>query len=143
MLSVILTLVAGAFMLTPAELAYACPGQQITFTCETNETFLRWNITFLDSGHTDRRLVSSYGVSDIVPLRINALLFNFTRISETPLVVAMTANNVATDLRISCIEYTELSTSTLSTLVLVVRAANRNGNNLRYNDTVYYLKQSL
>ena len=116
-------------MLTPTELAYVCPGQQITFTCETNTNFLRWNITFLDSGYTDERLVSSYGVSDITSLRISATSFNFTRVSEMPLVVTLMISNVTTDLRIRCKEYTELSSvNTLSTLVLVVYTQNKNGN---------------
>ena len=119
---------SGAFTLTPSEVAYVCPGQQIIFTCEASEDFLRWNITFPDSGHTDERLVSSYGVPDIVSLRINAIQFNFTRISEAPLVVTMAISNATTDLRIRCREYTELSTNTLSTLVIVVSAGNINGN---------------
>lgn len=115
-------------MLTPAEPAYVCPQQQITFTCETNANFLRWNITFLDSGYTDERLVSSYGVPDIVSLKINAILFNFTRISEAPLVVTMSVSNVTTDLRIRCKEYTESSmVNTLSTMIFVVRAENEKG----------------
>ncbi|MCG8620880.1 MAG: hypothetical protein MJE68_02610 [Proteobacteria bacterium] len=118
-------------MLTPAEPAYVCPRQQITFTCETNANFLRWNITFLDSGYTDERLVSSYGVPDIVSLKINAILFNFTRISEAPLVVTMSVSNVTTDLRIRCKEYTESSmVNTLSTMIFVVSAENEKGNPL-------------
>jgi hypothetical protein len=128
---------SDAIMLTPAELAYVCPRQQITFICETNANFLRWNITFLDSGYTDERLVSSYGISDIVSLRINAVLFNFTRISETPLLVTMSISNITTDLRIRCKEYTESSTvNTLSTMVLVVRA--EKGNLIDYNNNLLH-----
>ena len=123
--------VSVAIMLTPAEPAYVCPRQQITFTCETNDNFLRWNVTFLDSGYTDERLVSSYGVPDIVSLKINAILFNFTRISEAPLMVTMSVSNVTTDLRIRCKEYTESSiVNTLSTMIFVVSAENEKGNPL-------------
>ena len=121
-------------MLIPAEPAYVCPRQQITFTCETNANFLRWNITFLDSGYTDERLVSSYGVPDIHSIpEINAILFNFTRISEAPLVVTMSVSNVSTDLRIRCKEYTESSIiNTLSTSIFVVRTENERGNPIDY-----------
>ena len=121
--------VSDAFMLTPAELANVCPGQEITFTCETSTNFLRWNITFLDSGYTDERLVSSYGVSDIASLEINAILFNFTRISEAPLVVTMVISNINKDLRIGCKEYTTEppTVNTLSAMLHVVRAKDKNG----------------
>ena len=62
--------VSSTFTLTPAKLAYVCPGQQATLKCETSANFLRWNITFADTGYTDERLVTSYGIPDIVPLKI-------------------------------------------------------------------------
>ena len=119
---------SGAFKLTPSEVAHVCPGQQLVLTCETMANYLRWNITFSDSGYTDERLVTSYGIQDVVPLRINNIVFNFTRISEVPLVATMSILNVTTNLRIGCREYTELSTKMLSTLVLLVRAEDKNGN---------------
>jgi hypothetical protein len=121
--------VSEAFMLTPSEIAYVCQGQQLILKCETSANFLQWNITFTDSGYNDERYIISSATADITPLRVNDILFEFTRISEAPLVTTITISNVIADLKIDCIEYyAEQSTSILSTLILLVRAQDRNGN---------------
>ena len=113
---------AGVFMLSPLEIAYVCPGEQLTLTCATNKSLIGWNITIPHvNGYNSLRLVSSRGVSEITPLRVNSTMFSFTRTSVMPLVVAMAINNVTVDLRVFCTEYSYLMVNTLVTTIRVLR----------------------
>ena len=107
-----------------------CSGQQLVLKCETNANFLQWNITFPDSGYNDERLITSSGITEITPLKVNNIQFDFTRISEAPLVTTMTISNVTADLIIGCRKLTGQLTSSFSTLILLVRAQEKKGNKL-------------
>ena len=114
---------AGVFMLSPLEIAYVCPGEELTLTCETSENLLGWNITIPHNGYHSLRLVSSSGVP-IVPLRVNSTVFNFTRKSDSPLVITLLIRNVTVDLRIFCIEFDAFSMANfLLTTVRVFRTS--------------------
>ena len=120
-------------MLTPSEIAYVCQGQQLILKCETSTNYLQWNITFTGSGCNDERYITSFAMADITPLRVNDILFEFTRLSEAPLVTTITISNVIADLKIECREYYADSQSTsMSTLILLVRAQDKNGNNYKF-----------
>ena len=124
--------VSEAFMLTPSEIAYGCQGQQLILKCETSASFLQWNITFTDSGYNDERYITSSATADITPLRVNDILFEFTCISEAPLVTTITISNVIADLKIDCREYYAEQSTSMSTLILLVRAQDKNGNNYKF-----------
>ena len=78
-------------------------GEQLTLNCVTNASFLEWNITA--QNYIGQRLVSSEGIPDIQPLKVNYTTFSFTRESSEPLNVTLSIINAKVDTKILCIEY--------------------------------------
>ena len=85
------------FVLSPGD-SYVCQGDKIALTCTTSKSFLRWNISLLQTGYNKQRLVSAQETSEIVPLRINGMALRFTRVSSDPMVIELSIRNVIFDL---------------------------------------------
>ena len=99
----------ATFLPSGIQILSICPRQLFTLRCETIEPFQQWNILVPQSGFSELRQVTAYGVPEIIPLRSNYTIFSFTRESESvslPLVVSLAVINATADLRISCAEYT-------------------------------------
>ena len=94
-------------ILTPSGNVSVCPGSQLSFRCNTNRSFLEWNITAYQSGTSDskRHILTSISQSH-AQLTINGSSFSITRISADgfyPIVSTMTTDNVlANPIKIRC-----------------------------------------
>ena len=108
-----LTGVTG-FVLSPVDNGYVCQGDKIALTCTTSKSFLRWNISLLQTGYNNQRLVSAQETSEIVPLRINGMALRFTRVSSDPMVIELSIRNVTFDLFVTCTELDYLYANTLA-----------------------------
>ena len=90
-----------AVMLSPAGMTFVCPGEQLTFVCSTNRTFIEWNVTFQlpNSGGIISRtqLVSSIG-QVLSPLVVDMKPFIITKCSMNGLTSALSVANATTDL---------------------------------------------
>ena len=90
-------------MLSPSGEASVCPGDQLSFTCSTNLTFLEWNITTFQSGTSRRQIMTAISQSN-VQLIINGHSFSITRTSDDgsyPIVSKLVIANVPADLTIN------------------------------------------
>ena len=112
---------ATGFVLLPAEVGYVCQGEEIVLTCMTSRNFLRWNSSIPQSGYNNQRLVSALETADIVPLRINNMVLQFTRVSSDPLVIKLSISGVTVDLLVTCTELAYGFASTLVTNIHVIR----------------------
>ena len=89
-------------------LASVCPGDQLTLTCHTTPdvTLLQWTITFADRSGSETRFLSSRANTDNAPpLTVGQTVFQFLRISTSPLTSMMVIDNVAAELngtRVEC-----------------------------------------
>ena len=86
----------------------ACHGDQLTLTCHTtpNMTLLQWTLTIPDRPAPDIRFLSSSGsTQNVLPLIVGQTVFQFLRISISPLISTMVINNVSTNVngtRVEC-----------------------------------------
>ena len=115
-------------MLSPSKVAFVCPGEQLTLTCQTNESsILRWTITLPELNTTYTRNVPFTGDGRL-PLIIhsavdNTVVFNFSRISEPnthPLIAKLLIDNINTDLNGTETNCSVLGTSVTHTTVVNV-----------------------
>ena len=89
-------------------LASVCSGDQLNLTCipAPNETLLQWSLTIPGRPATELRFISSTGDTDSVQaLTVGQTLFQFLRISTSPLVSTMIIDNVSASLnetRVEC-----------------------------------------
>ena len=111
----------NGFVLSPTEVGYVCQGEEIALTCMTNRNFLRWNISIPQSGYNNQRLVSALETANIVPLRINNMVLQFTRVSSDPLVIKLSISGVTVGLLVTCTELAYAYANTLATNIHVVR----------------------
>ena len=80
--------------------ASVCLGGQLTLTCDTlmsDETLIKWSVTFSDQEHRETRFISSSGSADsVTPLTAGHTVFQFLRASESisPLISTMIIDNV-------------------------------------------------
>ena len=110
----------SGFMLSPVDNGYVCQGDKIALTCTTNKSFLRWNISVLQTGYNNQRLVSAQETSEIVSLRINGMALRFTRVSSDPMVIELSIRNVIFDLLVTCTELDYLYANTLATYIYTI-----------------------
>ena len=118
--------VIESVVLSPSDVASLCVGGRLVFTCTTNQSIIRWNVTTSQSGriHTRTRLVSPTSQSTI-PLLVNMNSFNVTRNSSygsLPLTSVLSIANVSVDLNETKVSCTGVGSSTAeaSTLVATV-----------------------
>ena len=81
-----------------------CPGDNLTLSCCTNGSALQWVVNIsLTPLHFDRRgedgirLITRSGPDMEQPLTINPTIARFSKLSSSPLVSAVTVENVTTD----------------------------------------------
>ena len=111
---------AAGFKLLPAGNGYVCQGDEIALTCTTSRSFLRWNISIPQTGYDNQRLVSALETSEIIPLRINSMAMQFTRVSSHPMVIKLSIRNVTVDLLVTCTELAYSYAKTLATNIHVI-----------------------
>jgi hypothetical protein len=104
-------------MLSPGDNGYVCQGEKIALTCTTSKSFLRWNISLLQVGYNNQRLISAQETSEIVPLRINGMALWFTRVSSDPMVIKLSIRNVTFDVLVTCTELDYSYANTLATYI--------------------------
>ena len=95
-------------------LASVCPGDQLTLTCNTTPdvTLLQWTITFANrSGSETRFLTSGANTNSAPSLTLGQTVFQFLRISTSPLTSMMVIDNVAAELNGTRVECHSLSGS--------------------------------
>ena len=89
-------------------LASVCSGDQLNLTCHPapNETLLQWSLTIPGRSVPELRFISSDGNTvSVAPLTIGQTVFQFIRISISPLTSVMVIDNVTTSLngtRVDC-----------------------------------------
>ena len=72
-----------------------CPGDNLTLSCHTSGSMLRWVITLPYHYLPEVRIISSIGpVNSQTPLLENPTLFQFLRTSRTPLMSTMLIDNI-------------------------------------------------
>ena len=82
-----------------------CPGGNLTLTCYTNGTELRWSITFPYHYLPEIRIISSIGpVDSQTPLFENPTLFQFLRTSRVPLMSTMLIDNITANLNMTRVD---------------------------------------
>ena len=90
-----------------------CPGYDLTLTCSTNETFLRWHIT--NGLKFKSRLVSLQGVAgELEPLMLSSTVFNISKVSENevlPLISTIMVYSVSTGLNGTSVNCSEIAES--------------------------------
>ena len=118
------------FMLLPSNNAYVCFGEELTLRCETNQDYLRWNISISRDRYKGSRLISYGGSSTPESLTLNNIIFSFSRLSTSPLIATLTINSVIVDMRVFC---TELSVSVANLLASNVHVLNNRGKNEKYS----------
>ena len=97
----------------PSEVAYVCPGGQLTLTCNANASFLEWSVTVPHYQITKTRLLSNTGTAKRrAPIIINSTTFNITRnIDESlnlPLISMISTDNVTARLNGTVIGCSEI-----------------------------------
>ena len=76
-----------------------CPGSNLTLTCFTNGSSLRWVITLSYHYLPEARIISSAGdANSQTPLFENPTLFSFLRMSRMPLMSTMLIDNISASL---------------------------------------------
>ena len=94
--------------LSPSNVALVCPGRQLSLTCHTNESILRWSITQPGGSATyDFRDISTIGSISPLPIDVagRSVYVYFSRQSVNPLISTLSIDSISTDLngtRISC-----------------------------------------
>ena len=122
---IMIEIISGSgFTLLPSNITYVCFGEELTLMCETNERYLRWNISIPRDGYKGSRLVSYGGTPVFEPLTTNNTIFSIFRLSTTPLIATMMINNVVADMTVFC---TELSTSVANLLATDIHVIRMNG----------------
>ena len=117
-------------MVPQNEVVYLCPGEQISITCSTNNTFLGWDIelNFSQYGYYIRRYVSMYdSMSYYSSLLIRDTIVNFTKNSERgalPLISTLIINNASANLNGTVINCTGLGVYTERISVTVIHVIN-------------------
>ena len=104
-------------MLSPSAVVSVCPGEQLTFVCSTNRSFVQWNVTVFRSGHSISRtqLVASVGAS-FTSLVVDMVSFHIMRIGSLPLTTTLTiTNNITTDLNNTRVNCTDIGSSLAET----------------------------
>ena len=101
-------------MLSPSETAPVCNGGQLKVTCTTTGSFLRWNITLVESEiipNTYERTFTSTGLNAMrEPVVVNSTIISFIRTSakgESPLISKLLVNPISRTFngsRVKCIE---------------------------------------
>ena len=87
-----------------------CPGDILNLMCDTNQTYLRWNISAPAIGISKESQSLFVEASSIRAIRISSVIFNISVLSGTvnfPLRSEILAENVTADLNgttITCLE---------------------------------------
>lgn len=95
-----------------------CPGESLHFICCTNQSFIEWNITALqsESGQTDSRTKLVSDISPLAMLIVNGITFTITRNSSLRshrLTSMLSVANVTADLNGTIVNCTSIEHSTL------------------------------
>ena len=100
-----------------------CHGDQLNLSCHTtpNVTLLQWTLSIPDRPGPDIRFLSSSGsTQNVLPLIVGQTVFQFLRISVSPLKSTLVINNVSTSLngtRVECSYNSEvMETTTISVI---------------------------
>lgn len=112
--------------LMPSNNTYVCFGEELTFRCETNQGYLRWNVSIPRDGYKGSRLISYGGSSTFVPLTRNNIIFSFSRLSTSPLIATLTISSVIVDMRVFCAELSVSVANLLATDVHVLSIRGKN-----------------
>ena len=94
--------------LSPSNVALVCPGQQLSLTCQANQSSaLRWTITPPEGSATYTRDVQTSGNLLSLPVEVAGITVTvyFSRQSVDPLTSTLSINSTSTDLnrtRINC-----------------------------------------
>ena len=104
-------------MLSPSGVALVCPGEQLTFVCSTNRSFVQWNVTVFRSGQSisRTRLVPSVGAPFTSSVVVDMVPFHITRVGSLPLTTTLTITNVSTDLNGTRVNCTDIGSSLAET----------------------------
>ena len=114
--------------LIPAGIAAVCPGDQLTFVCNTNNKFLKWNVT-LSEAHSNGVLTQeefvSIGSESSFYITLNGTLFNITKTSNDSdelLTSTLTIMSVSRNLNgttVNCTEVEEDLNNTNSSVAVI------------------------
>ena len=98
-------------MLTPAGELSVCPETQLSFRCNTNLTYLEWNVTIFQSGTPHSRTLLVFSTSFFTfPLFVNGHSFRVTRDSISgalPIISTLTVVDATVELNGTTIHCTE------------------------------------
>ena len=134
-------------MLTPAGELSVCPGTQLSFRCNTNLTYLEWNVTVFQLGTPHSRTLLVFSTSFFTfPLFVNGHSFRVTRDSASgalPIISTLTVEDATVDLNGTTIHCTEersppTTEALSSTLVASIHINTPNLSMLHYNNFVAY-----
>ena len=116
-------------MLSPSGLSSVCYGRELTLLCSTNRSYIRWNVTVLQSGRRESRsqLLSSSS-QNTAPLIVGTESFVITANATNILTSTLTIANVTTTLNGTTVRCTDIGTSNTETstfvaVVHVIKAA--------------------
>ena len=103
----------ASYVFAPLEEVYACPGEQVALTCQTNNySLLEWQIVVPEHQRIEHRYISASLVAGyLTKLQINSTVFNFSRTSEyetAPLVSTLLISYIAADLNQTLVYCSEL-----------------------------------
>ena len=118
----------GLVTLSPSRKALVCGvGEPVELTCNTTETFLRWQITIPGGAETSTRTETrllSYNTPSASPLMVYSAMINFTRTSSheiLPLISTLVIDHVTEGLNgtvVSCMEVSSSQTATSAATIV-------------------------
>ena len=100
-----------------------CPGDQLNLTCLTapNETLLQWSIDIPGRPAPELKFFSSgSNTASVTPLTVGQTVFQFLRISTSPLTSLMVIDNVSSDVNGTRVECSYLGGRVVSTDIIKV-----------------------
>ena len=104
-------------------LATVCTGDQLNLTCHVtpNETLIQWSLTIPSRLTPEIRILSSDGnTASVTPFIVGQTMFQFLRISTSPLTSLMVIDNVRTDINGTRVNYSYLGGRVVSTDIINV-----------------------
>ena len=121
----------GIINISPSPRAAVCNvGDELEVTCNTNDRFLTWNVTFITGNDRIIRTFSST-IKNPERVEINSTVFTFSRISElgsTDLISKLVISSVGQSLNetnITCMEVGALATKAATTVYIIGNASGR------------------
>ena len=103
---------------------FVCIGEQLTLTCRTNRTTLKWTVSNPHTRVTEvgEELISSTQVVDALPPVVvsNVGVFQFNRTSSSPLISVLQINNITVQLNETIVNCSDSQDMTFETVTIKV-----------------------